>query len=388
MGSIKDKTAIIGVGCTKFGELWEKDAEDLIVEAAFEAMDDAGVTPDDIEATWVGTLYDFTGLSGSAAAEPLKLFGRPATRVENFCASGMDAFRNACLAVASGVYDVVLACGVEKLMDVGGSGLPVDMGHPVMRGASAPALFALAATRCFHEYGWTKEDLAHVAVKNHKNGALHPKAHFQRPVSLDTVVNAPMIAWPLGRFDCCAMSDGAAAVVVTRPEIAKRSKHKHDYALTKANAVAMHTMQPAYRSSFDFLGFPATQMAARRAYADAGITNPAEDISLAEVHDCFTITEILNIQDLGFCARGEGVKFVREGHAEVDGKVAINASGGLKCFGHPIGATGCRMLCEVTKQIQGRAEGAQVKNARLGLAHNLGGPGSVSAITILGLPDS
>lgn len=387
MGSIKDKTAIIGVGCTKFGELWEKDAEDLIVEAAFAAMDDAGVGPDDIEATWVGTLYDFTGLSGSAAAEPLKLFGRPATRVENFCASGMDAFRNACLAVASGVYDVVLACGVEKLMDVGGSGLPVDMGHPVMRGASAPALFALAATRCFHEYGWTREDLAHVAVKNHKNGALHPKAHFQRPVTLDTVLNAPMIAWPLGRLDCCAMSDGAAAVVVTRPEIARRSKHKHDYALTKANAVAMHTIRPVYRSSFDFLGFPATQIAARQAFADAGIDNPAEEIDLAEVHDCFTITEILNIQDLGFCARGDGVKFVRDGHADVDGKVAINASGGLKCFGHPIGATGCRMLCEVTKQIQGRAEGAQVKNARLGLAHNLGGPGSVCAVTILGLPE-
>ena len=143
MGSIKDKTAIMGVGCTKFGELWEKDAEDLIVEAAYEAMDDAGVTPDDIEATWVGNLYDFTGLSGSVAAEPLKLFGKPTTRVENFCASGMDAFRNACFAVASGAYDVVLACGVEKLMDVGGSGLPVDMGHPVLRGSSAPAMFAL-----------------------------------------------------------------------------------------------------------------------------------------------------------------------------------------------------------------------------------------------------
>ena len=224
MGSIKDKTAIIGVGCTKFGELWEKDAEDLIVEAAFEAMDDAGVTPDDIEATWVGNLYDFTGLSGSVAAEPLKLFGKPTTRVENFCASGMDAFRNACLAVASGVYDVVLACGVEKLMDVGGSGLPVDMGHPVMRGASAPAMFALTATRCFHEYGWTREDLAHVAVKNHKNGALHPKAHFRRPVTVDAVVNAPMIAWPLGRLDSCAMSDGAAALVITRPEIARKSR--------------------------------------------------------------------------------------------------------------------------------------------------------------------
>jgi acetyl-CoA C-acetyltransferase len=387
MGSIKDKTAIIGVGCTKFGELWEKDAEDLIVEAAFEAMDDAGVTPDDIEATWVGNLYDFTGLSGSVAAEPLKMFGKPTTRVENFCASGMDAFRNACFAVASGVYDVVLACGVEKLMDVGGSGLPVDMGHPALRGASAPAMFALTATRCFHEYGWTREDLAQVAVKNHKNGALHPKAHFRRAITLDTALNAPMIAWPLGRFDSCAMSDGAAAIVITRPEIAKKSKHKHDYAIPKANALTMHAFLPMYRASYDWLGFPATQNSAKLAYAEAGIKNPVEEIDLAEVHDCFTITELLNIQDLGFCKQGEAPKFVRDGHADVDGKIAVNASGGLKCFGHPIGATGCRMLCEITKQIQGRAEGAQVKNARLGLAHNLGGPGSVCAVTILGRPD-
>jgi acetyl-CoA C-acetyltransferase len=387
MGSIKDKTAIMGVGCTKFGELWEKDAEDLIVEAAFEAMEDAGVTPDDIEATWVANLYDFTGLSGSVAAEPLKLFGKPTTRVENFCASGMDAFRNACFAVASGVHDVVLACGVEKLMDVGGSGLPVDMGHPVMRGASAPAMFALLATRCFHEYGWTKEDLARVAVKNHKNGAHHPKAHFKRPITLETAMNAPMIAWPLGRFDSCGMSDGAAALVVTRPEIAKKSRHKHDYALTKANALAINSMLPMYRASFDWLGFPATRDAAKLAYQEAGVENPAEEIDLAEVHDCFTITEILNCQDLQFCEPGEGAKFIAEGLADVDGKVAVNPSGGLKCFGHPIGATGCRMLCEITKQIQGRAEGAQVKNARLGLGHNLGGPGSVSSVTILGLPE-
>ncbi|MCP4240306.1 MAG: acetyl-CoA acetyltransferase, partial [bacterium] len=281
MGNMKDKTAIMGVGCTKFGELWEKDTEDLIVDAAFEAMDDAGVTPDDIEATWVGNLYDFTGLSGGVAAEPLKLFGKPTTRVENFCASGMDAFRNACFAVASGAYDVVLACGVEKLMDVGGSGLPVDMGHPVMRGASAPAMFALLATRCFHEYGWTKEDLAHVAVKNHKNGALHPKAHFRRPITLEAAVNAPMIAWPLGRFDSCGMSDGAAALVITRPEIAKKSKHKHDYALTKANALAMNSFLPMYRASFDWLGFPATRAAAQLAYQEAGIKSPADEIDLA-----------------------------------------------------------------------------------------------------------
>ncbi|MBW2288942.1 MAG: acetyl-CoA acetyltransferase [Deltaproteobacteria bacterium] len=387
MGSMKDKTAIIGVGCTKFGEQWEKDAEDLIVEAAYEAMDDAGITPDDIEATWVGNLYDFTGLSGSVAAEPLKLFGRPTTRVENFCASGMDAFRNACFAVASGAYDVVMACGVEKLMDVGGSGLPVDMGHPVLRGSSAPGMFALAATRSFHEHGWDREDLARVAVKNHKNGAQHSKAHFQREITLETALNAPMIAWPLGRFDACAMSDGAAAVIITRPEIAKKSKHKHDYALTKASVLTMDVFLPMYREAYDWLGFPATENAAKQAYAEAGIKNPVEEIDLAEVHDCFTITELLNIQDLGFCERGEAAKFVREGHADVGGKVAINASGGLKCFGHPIGATGCRMLCEITKQLQGRADGAQVENARLGMAHNLGGPGSVCAVTILGLPE-
>jgi acetyl-CoA C-acetyltransferase len=204
---------------------------------------------------------------------------------------------------------------------------------------------------------------------------------------METALNAPPIAWPLGRFDCCAMSDGAAALVVTRPEIAKQSKHKHDYALTKANALTLYAMLPMYRRSFDWLGFPATRNSAKLAYEDAGIKNPLEEIDLAEVHDCFTITEILNIQDLGFCKQGEGAAFVREGYANVDGKVAINPSGGLKCFGHPIGATGCRMLCEVTKQIQGRAEGAQVKNARLGMAHNLGGPGSVCSVTILGLPE-
>ena len=277
MGSIKDKVAVIGVGATKFGEAWEKDAEDLLVDAAYEALDDAGLTSQDIEAAWVGVLYNFTGISGSTAAEPLKLFGKPVTRVENFCASGMDAFRNACYGVASGVYDIVLACGVEKLMDVGGSGLPVsDFGHPVIGGVSAPGMFALAATRSFHEWGWTKEDLARVAVKNHKNGVAHPKAHFRRAITMEDALNAPMIAWPLGRFDCCAMSDGSAAIVITRPEIAKTLKHKDDYVLVKANALAMATVMPMYKASFDYLGFPATRMAAASAYEEAGIKDPAQ----------------------------------------------------------------------------------------------------------------
>jgi len=389
MGSIKDRVAVIGVGCTKFGEQWEKDPEDLVVEAAYEALDDAGLTPQDIEASWVGVLYNFTGISGSTAAEPLKLFGKPTTRVENFCASGMDAFRNACYGVASGVYDIVLACGVEKLMDVGGSGLPTgDFGHPVMGGVSAPGMFALAATRCFHEWGWTKEDLARVAVKNHKNGVAHPKAHFRRAITIEDALNAPMIASPLGRFDCCAMSDGSAAIIITRPEIAKTTKHKDDYVLVKANALALATVMPMYKASFDYLGFPATRMAAAAAYEEAGIKDPAKEISFAEVHDCFTITELLNIQDLGFVEAPKAAEFVRDGRADVEeGDLPVNPSGGLKCFGHPIGASGCRMIYEVTKQIQGRADGNQVKDPRLGLAHNLGGPASVCSVTILGPRD-
>jgi len=379
---------VVGVGCTKFGEIWEKDQEDLLVEAVYEALDDAGLTPKDVDAGWVGVMYNFTGFSGATMTEPLKLFGKPVTRVENFCASGMDAFRNACFAVAAGVYDVVVACGVEKLLDQGGGGIPIDPIHPVLGHASAPAMFALAATRAFHEWGWTKEDLGNVAVKNHKNGAAHPKAHFRRPITLADAVNAPMISWPLGRFDCCAVSDGSAALVITRPEIAKDTKHKDDYVVVKANALAIESLYPMYKVSYNWLGFPATRDAARAAYAEAGITDPLKEIDFAEVHDCFTSTELFNIGDLGGVANGkDAAAFVRDGHADLEGEVPINPSGGLKCFGHPIGATGCRMIYEVTKQLQGRADGMQVKDATLGMAHNLGGPGSVCSVTILGRHD-
>jgi acetyl-CoA C-acetyltransferase len=204
---------------------------------------------------------------------------------------------------------------------------------------------------------------------------------------MEDALNAPMIAWPLGRFDCCAMSDGAAAAIITRPEIAKTLRHKDDYVLVKANALALATVLPMYKASFDYLGFPATQMAARLAYEEAGVKDPKQEIGFAEVHDCFTITELLNIQDLGFAEPGKAAEYVREGRADVEGDIPINPSGGLKCFGHPIGATGCRMIYEVTKQIQGRADGNQVKEPRLGLAHNLGGPASVCSVTILGPRD-
>src|SRR3972149_6308343 len=379
MPGIKDRVAVVGVGCTKFGELWEKDQEDLLVEAVYEALDNAGLTPEDVDAGWVGLMYNFTGFSGATMTEPLKLFGKPVTRVENFCASGMDAFRNACFAVAAGVYDVVVACGVEKLLDQGGGGIPIDPIHPVLGHASAPAMFALAASRAFHEWGWTKEDLANVAVKNHKNGAVHPKAHFRRPITVADAVNAPMISWPLGRFDCCAVSDGSAAIVITRPEIAKDTKHKDDYVVVKAHALAIQSLPPMSKVSYNWLGFPATRDAARAAYAEAGIKDPRQEISFAEVHDCFTSTELFNLGDLGFVDPPKAAEAVSDGMTEVEGDIPVNPSGGLKCFGHPIGATGCRMLYEVTKQLQGRADGIQGKNPRLGLGHTLGGPGSIAA---------
>ncbi len=390
MESIRDRVAIIGVGYTKFGEQWDKSVEDLLVEAVYEAYGDAGIEPEVIDAAWVGIQYPFTGLAGTTLADPLKLYGIPITHVENFCASGMDAFRNACMAVASGVHDVVIAAGVEKITDQGSRGLPGGGGAVSLTNVwpSAPGMFALAASRCFKEYGWNKETLAHVAVKNHENGAHHPKAHFRRPVKIEDVINAPLISSPLGRLDCCAVSDGAAALILTTPERAKAFRHKDDFVRVKANAIAVFTSQPWYQPGFDFTHFPATEMAAKKAYDQAGIKDPAKELDLVECHDCFTVTELLNVQDLGLCPRGQAGDFVREGNTKHGGAIPVNVSGGLKCFGHPIGATGCRMLVEITKQLQGRADGLQVKDAKLGLAHNLGGPYSVCSVTILGRNDT
>ncbi|MEZ5171280.1 MAG: acetyl-CoA acetyltransferase [Acidimicrobiia bacterium] len=387
---IRDRAAIAGVGCTPFGEHWEAGPSDMLADACFEAFSDAGVEPSDVDAIWVGSLYPFTGLSGGMAVDALKLFGKPATHVENFCASGLDAFRNACYAVAAGVCDVALACGVEKILDQSASGLPLDVlgAHPVMGSVSAPAVFALAATRAMEAWGWTREDLAAVAVKNHDNGADHPKAHFRRQVSVDQVLGSPCLAWPLGRLDACGVSDGAAAAVITRPELAAELPHKDDFPWVKAVQLSVHTGWPVYKSDVDYLGFPATRQAARQAYEEAGITDPRADIGLAEVHDCFTITELLNIGDLGLCDQPEAAAFVNDGRANFDGEIPVNASGGLKSFGHPIGATGCRMIYEVTRQLQERADGRQVKDASFGLAHNLGGQGSAVAVTILGANDT
>jgi len=378
--------AIIGCGVTKFGHHWDKDHDDLLVEAVDEALRDANVELKDVDAVWCGTFYPFTGVSGNVFSDSLKFFGKPITRVENYCATGMDVVRNACFAVMSGVYDIVIAAGVEKLMDTGGRGIPLvegifSVGMPYI---SAPGMFALVANKAFKEWKWTREDLALVAVKNHYNGARHPKAHFRREVTVEEVLRAPIVAYPLGVYDCSAVSDGAAAVILTRPEIAK--KLGCDYALIKSIGMAVETMHPWHRPSETFLSFPATVKAAKMAYKMAGIENPRKQLNFGIVHDCFTITELINYQDMQLCKPGEGAKLIRDGVTTIHGEFPINPDGGLKSFGHPIAASGVRMIVELAKQVLGRAEGFQIKGAEAGFAHNLGGPYSVASVTIVAKP--
>jgi acetyl-CoA C-acetyltransferase len=374
--SIKDKVAIIGTSCTKFGEHYDKSAEDLVVEAGLEAMADAGVDRSQIQAGWVGTLS--SALSGNALSDPLKLTDIPITRVENYCASGMDAVRGAAFAIAAGMYDIVIALGFEKMRDMVRGGLPAP--HPVFDNGESPHIFALAANRYFKDHGATKSTLASVAIKNHHNGKLSPKAHLRMEVTEEQVLRAPMIYEPLGLFDCCPTTDGAAAVVLCRADLARG--FRDDPVYIKGVGLSVSYGRPHYDPAYRYDGFPATRNAAAQAYEQAGVT--PDEIDLAEIHDCFTITEILNYEDLGFCARGEGGKAAEEGRFALDGEMPVNPSGGLKSFGHPIGATGVRMLYEVTQHLRGQAGERQVQGAELGLAHNLGGLGGVACVTILG----
>ena len=387
MNGIRDRVAIIGMGCTNFGERWEANAADLMVEAAYEAYADAGIEPNEVQAAWLGTVSSFR--TGQPLAEALKLDYIPITRVENACATATDAFRNASYAVAAGIYDIVLAVGVEKLKDSGFSGLavPEAPGSDVTPPTPPPSQFAMAATRYFHQYDIPyaegKHTLARIAAKNHHNGALNPRAHFRQEVSPEQAANAPMIAWPLGLFDCCGVSDGAAAAIITTPEIAR--SFRRDYVLVKALALSVGAFG-ALRSDWDFTHFPESVRAGQSAYQEAGIATPRAELDLAMVHDCFTITELIIYEDLGFSPRGRGSDDVAAGTFTLEGELPVNTDGGLKCFGHPIGASGIRMIYEVYKQLQGKAEARQLKKADLGLTHNLGGrPGSFTcSVAIFG----
>jgi acetyl-CoA C-acetyltransferase len=385
---IKDRVAIIGMGCTKFGEHWDKGADDLLCDAAYEAYASAGVQPGDVDAYWLGTMG--SGVSGLTLSEPLKIDYKPVTRVENMCATGSESLRQACYAVASGAYDMAMAIGVEKLKDSGFSGLvmtnPPNDGTPASM--TPPALFSLLAPAYFKKYGLDaekgKEVISRIAWKNHRNGAKNSKAQFQKEVSMDAIRNSPKIADPLGIMDCSGVSDGAAAAIVVRAEDAHKYCKNPIYikALSFVAGPAAGPLSPEY----DFTSFPEVVASARDAYAQAGITNPREQISMAEVHDCFTPTELVLMEDLGFSARGHAWEDVMEGFFDLDGRLPINPDGGLKSFGHPIGASGLRMMYEMWLQMRGEAGPRQLDHPKVGLTHNLGGqPGRcVSFVSVVG----
>ncbi len=390
---IRDKVAIIGMGCTKFGERWDAAAEDLMVEAFQEALADAGIEKKEIQAAWLGTHIDEVnvGKGGIPLATTLKLPFIPVTRTENYCATGTEAFRGACYAVAAGVYDICLALGVEKLKDTGYGGLPATAAFGQMQAligpnATAPGLFAQLATTYFAKYeidpALGKRALAHISAKSHANGALNPKAHLRRPVTEEQIINAPMIAYPLGLFDCCGVSDGAAAAIVTTPEIARALK-KEDPVLVKALAICVSSGEEAMFSSWDGAHLETTYRAGQMAFQEAGIKNPREEISMMEVHDCFSITELTVYEDLQISPRGRAIEDIMSGFFDLNGKIPCQPDGGLKCFGHPIGASGLRMLYEMYNQLLERwPPERRVKNPRLGLTHNLGGFPAVNVCSV------
>ena len=393
---IKDKVAIIGMGCSKFGERWDCGPEELIVEAFGEALADAKVQREDIEMGWLG-LY-FQEQSAGKSALPLSLSLRlpniPVTRVENMCATGTEALRGAVYAVAAGACDIALAVGVEKLKDTGYGGLPErskgtfdDLWLP---NASAPGSFAQLASAYVskHEYEMddVKRAMAHISSKSHTNGALNPKAHLQKEITEEQVLNAPMVAYPLGLYDCCGVSDGAACAIVTSVEKARAMGIK-DIVTVKAMQLAPSNGLEMSNTQWDGSYLLTTRIAAERAYKEAGITNPRKELDMTEVHDCFSITELVVMEDLHLAEEGCAISEVLDGAFDRDGDVPCQIDGGLKCFGHPIGASGLRMAYEIYLQLLGRAGKRQLDSPALGLTHNLGGQPfrNVASVSVFGL---
>ncbi|MFW2828734.1 acetyl-CoA acetyltransferase [Sphingomonas sp. ID0503] len=392
---IKDRVAIIGMGCTTFGEHWNKGADELMVEAFEEAIADAGIERERIEAAWMGNALDDINVGNSALplAHALRLKNIPVSRVENMCATGTEALRAATYAVAAGAVDVALALGVEKLKDTGYGGLPLrtkgvanDLWMPY---GSAPGTFAQLAgaytARHDLDPGDLKRAMAHVSWKSHQNGALNAKAHLRKAVDMDKILGAPMIADPLGLFDCCGVSDGAACAIVTTPEIARALGQKNPVTIKAIQLSASNGWEMQY-SEWDGASVRNTREAAKRAYAEAGVDDPRRDLSLTEVHDCFSVTELVTMEDLGLSDEGRAAFDVLDGRFDRDGDLPCQIDGGLKCFGHPVGASGLRMAYEIYTQLRGRAGERQRDDVRLGLTHNLGGApyNSVAAVSILG----
>lgn len=390
---IKDRVAIIGMGCTAFGERWDAGPEQLMVEAFEEAIADAKIDRSQIGAAWMGNALDDINVGNSALplAHSLRLQTIPVSRVENMCATGTEALRAASYAVAAGAVDIALALGVEKLKDTGYGGLPLrtkglanDLWMPY---GSAPGTFAQLAGAYAARHGVASHDLkramAHVSWKSHQNGALNPKAHLRKAVDMEKILSAPMIADPLGLFDCCGVSDGAAAAIVTTPAIAKALGRSNPVTVKAIQLSASNGWEMQYHE-WDGSWVRNTRVAAGRAYEEAGIT-PAE-LSMTEVHDCFSITELVTMEDIGLSQDGRAIFDILDGRFDRAGTVPCQLDGGLKCFGHPVGASGLRMAYEVYTQLEGRAGDRQRDRVDFGLTHNLGGApfNNVAAVSILG----
>jgi acetyl-CoA C-acetyltransferase len=378
--------SVIGVGLTKFGERWDASFRELVAEAGVRAIQDSQIDGKDIQAVYGGCMASgrFIGQEhiGALIVDQLGLNPIPSTRLEAACASGSVAFRSAYLAIASGMYDVVAVGGVEKMTEVsvedaatalGGAG---DQEWELFIGATFPALYALIARRHMQEYGTTEEQMALCAVKNHDNGSKNPYAQYQNKITLETVMNSGVIASPLKLFDCSPITDGAAVTILCETEKAKKLVEQPIE--IAASTQASDTLALAERKSLTEL--KATKIAAKQAFETAKIK--PEDIQVAEVHDCFTIAEILAIEDLGFFEKGKAGMAIENGETELNSSISVNTSGGLKACGHPVGATGVKQIVEAVWQLRGQAGARQVKNVERALTHNVGGSGATATVHI------
>jgi acetyl-CoA C-acetyltransferase len=378
---IRDKVAVVGVGCCRFGENWDQSPADMIVDAAYEAYADAGLEnpQEQIQAVFTGSLYSQKG--PHECSDALKLFHKPVSQVSNYCATGTDAFRYGVLSIAAGMYDTVLVVGYDKPKDRGVSGPSVMMNQVRDLPQTPAGWFSLCAATYFEKYGASRADLARIAIKNHHNGTLAPNSFLKREISQDDYEKARIISWPFGLYDCAAQTDGAAAALLTRRELA--SGFRDDPVLVKGVSIQSGP-NPQKDPGNDFLRWKPTEWAAEDAYRQAGISDPRREIDVAQLHDCFSLTELLSYEDLGFCEKGAAREHIASGSFELGGDLPVNTDGGLKSFGHPTGATGVRMIYENVLQLQGRAGERQVKDASLALSHNIGGHPTACGIAILG----
>jgi acetyl-CoA C-acetyltransferase len=378
--------AIIGVGLTKFGERWNLGMRELMAEAGLAALEDANISSRDVEMLFGGTMAPGSFMeqehTATLIADQLGFHNIPAVRVENACASGGSALRLGYITVASGIHDIVVVGGVEKMTDITASAATTALGGAgdqeweLAQGITFPGLYALIAKRHMHEYGTTEEQLASVAVKNHENASKNEFAQFKNKISIEDVMKSKLIADPIKLLDCSPISDGAAVIVLAPLENAR--KYNDTPIKIIASAQASDTLRLADRESATEL--KATRLAAQNAYKQANVST--RDIDVLEVHDCFTIAEVLAMEDLGFYEKGKAAKAIADGETALNGKVSVNTSGGLKGCGHPVGATGVKQAVEVTWQLRGDAKTRQVSGAEIGMTHNVGGSGATAVVHV------